>query len=365
MSNTLQGQGSALGITIDWLERSEADAGDAFVARHPAGSVYHTSAWRRVLEEAFPHMEGRFLVLRESGHGTLLAGIPLYAVRSRILGNRLVTIPFASFCDPLVRGRADFEEMLPVAERLREQVRGSHWELRVRRMAETVPVEAFSESVPFRHHWIRLEGGEAAVWPRLSRTAVRRMVTRARNDGARVVRRDDPAALRIFHELVGRSRRRLGLPPMPESFFAAILKHLGPGMSSLHLVTSGDAVVAASLSLRYGGGFVLEYSGEADGMRQSGASQLLYWEVLREACAAGCASFSLGRTSKGNSGLLAYKDHWTSEVEDLRVYTMPVAAGRESGGGGWSSNAVLRWVFRRAPDPVVRRLGSFCYRHWG
>src|SRR5438552_243855 len=102
--------------TVHWLSPEEERQWDAFVTGHPLGCVYHLSAWKGVLEEAFPHIRGRFLALRDGLTGQIRAGLPLYTVTSWLLGNRIVSVPFASACDPLISTPEEFALLLPAIQ---------------------------------------------------------------------------------------------------------------------------------------------------------------------------------------------------------------------------------------------------------
>lgn len=101
--------------TIQWLSPDEQGEWDAFVSAHPLGLVYHLSAWQRVLESAFGHIRGRVLVLRDAD-GQIRAGLPIYQVKSWLLKNRTVSVPFATMCDPLVSTREEFDLLWPAIE---------------------------------------------------------------------------------------------------------------------------------------------------------------------------------------------------------------------------------------------------------
>src|SRR5207248_7891612 len=96
-------------VVVRWLEREEDDLWDAFVVRHPHGLIYHRACWRRVLEEAFPHIRGRFLALCDGATGEMAAGMPVYTVKSWMLGNRVVSLPYATVCDPLITDGSQFK----------------------------------------------------------------------------------------------------------------------------------------------------------------------------------------------------------------------------------------------------------------
>src|SRR6476661_1370625 len=109
-------------VTARWLEPSDEPRWDAFVVRHRNGLIYHRGCWRRVLEEAFPHIRGRFLALVDRGTDEIVAGMPVYTVRSWLLGNRVVSLPFATFCDPLIDDEAQFEILWPHVQDLYRRV---------------------------------------------------------------------------------------------------------------------------------------------------------------------------------------------------------------------------------------------------
>src|SRR5262245_12400266 len=90
---------------IERLPESDFAEWDEFVQHHEWGLVGHLSGWKRAIEETFAHIRGQVLVLRSSDTGAILAGIPVYEVESRFVGNRTVSIPFATLCDPLVSSR--------------------------------------------------------------------------------------------------------------------------------------------------------------------------------------------------------------------------------------------------------------------
>ena len=74
---------------------------DQFVESHPLGLICHLSGWKQVLEESFPQMKGRYLAIL-SDDNSIRAALPVFEIRSILTGNRLVSIPFATNCDPLI-----------------------------------------------------------------------------------------------------------------------------------------------------------------------------------------------------------------------------------------------------------------------
>ena len=95
---------------IEQLSTTELPEWDAFVQRHPWGVIAHLSGWKRAVEQTFQHIRGEVVVVREGGR--IVAGIPFYDVRSFLLGNRTVSVPFATLCDPLVSSPEQLETLI-------------------------------------------------------------------------------------------------------------------------------------------------------------------------------------------------------------------------------------------------------------
>jgi hypothetical protein len=75
---------------------ASADAGtwDEFVRRHPHGTPFHLTAWKKSIEETFGYRS--FYLAVEDGAG-LRGVLPLFLVSNRIIGKALISSPFAVY----------------------------------------------------------------------------------------------------------------------------------------------------------------------------------------------------------------------------------------------------------------------------
>src|SRR5436189_3252844 len=91
---------------------AETDARwDGYVQRHPGGLIYHHSAWQQVLVSTFGYEP--YYIAAQNGSVDRFEGIlPLLLARSRLTGQRLVSLPFTSHCTPLLPEPSDLEEMV-------------------------------------------------------------------------------------------------------------------------------------------------------------------------------------------------------------------------------------------------------------
>ena len=82
-------------------DQAESKGWDVMVAEHPNGSVYHHTAFADVVSRTFRHTEPYFVSLVDDCDH-LRGGLLVSLVRSWLTGNRLVSIPWACYADPMV-----------------------------------------------------------------------------------------------------------------------------------------------------------------------------------------------------------------------------------------------------------------------
>jgi hypothetical protein len=353
-----------------WLSQAQEQEWDNFVLRHPLGSLYHTSAWKRVVEQAFPHIRGRFLVLRVGGSDQIQAGLPIYKVSSWLLGSRLVSVPFATVCDPLVATLAEWDALAPELEKERDRTRSKKLEIRAVLSPGIMPPSFGSKSL-FRHHALPLDLDFDALCLRFDKQSVRQKAEKARRAGVIVEERSNEGGMVASHSMLATTRRRLSLPPMPYRFFEAMQRNLPAEHLKIFLAYQNEKPIACHIVLIFKDQWISEYSANADGAI-SGVNQLLYLETIRQACAQSARKFSYGRTSINSDGLLAYKRRWGTIEEKLTDYVLPQDHGNETQVPQAESRqedsrlyTLCKQVIAKAPLPVCKMIGDFCYRHLG
>jgi hypothetical protein len=366
----LHSLGSGTGLNkIHWLSAEEQDEWDAFVTRHPLGLIYHLSSWQQVLESAFGHIRGRFLVLRDGG-GQIQAGLPVYTVASWLLGNRTVSVPFATMCDPLISTREQFNVLWPAIEEASEKQGIRRIEIRTRRIGTDCIPALLTASEKYKHHYLPLGEPTDTMFRSFDKTSIRQRVEKAKRAGVVVEERRDEQSLRVLHAFLVATRRRHSLPPMPFAFFQAMHRRLGPDRVALYLAMHAGEPVGGLLALKFRDLWTAEYSGIADNAIP-GIGPLLYWVAIQRAKSSGAACFSFGRTSLDNTGLLDHKRRWATIEEDLVDFTSRRGSRSEQGHGSREAGGLalyrtaVRLLVRYAPPAVHKSIGDFCYRHLG
>lgn len=354
-------------LNVQWLSPEDDTRWDTFVATHRLGLVYHLSAWRRALEDAFPHIRGNFLALTHPDTGEIQAGLPVYTVKSWLLGNRIVSIPFASFCDPLISTPEEFQLLLAQVQKFAERSKSRRIEIRSLKVPELCATSFLNPYQAYKHHYLNLEGGIDTLYATCAKTSIRQKVNRARRSGVVVEERFDNEALRICHSILVDTRRRLSLPPMPLLFFESLSRTLGPHLK-IFLASHEGTYIACHLVLLFRDLWTSEYSGNKE-CAIPGVNQLLYWETILRAYAEGAKQFSFGRTAMSNVGLLEYKRRWATVEESLIQFIGSLGQGIATTSELSPQNSAIspaaKWLIGKAPTHVYNWIGDFCYRHLG
>ena len=105
-----------------------------FLERHPRASVFHTAGWLEALRRTYGYVPIAFTTSLPDT--SLQNAIVACRVASWLTGARLVSLPFADHCEPLVSDPTDLHALLAVLEQLVHQEKLRYVELRPTSPAE-------------------------------------------------------------------------------------------------------------------------------------------------------------------------------------------------------------------------------------
>src|SRR5260221_14269859 len=81
-----------------------------FIEKHPRASIFHTLGWLQALQLTYGYEPVAYTTSAPSEH--LRNGIPFCRIRSWLTGHRIVSLPFADHCEPLVDVPEEGKEIL-------------------------------------------------------------------------------------------------------------------------------------------------------------------------------------------------------------------------------------------------------------
>jgi CelD/BcsL family acetyltransferase involved in cellulose biosynthesis len=328
---------------------------DAHVTRHPDHSVFHRSAWARVLADAYGH---RPFYLRILVGGAEVALVPLSEVRSPVTGRRGVSLPFADFAGPLW---TDPREAAAVYQALRNLARERNWKhLEIR--GGSPPAPGTGAFRTYRAHQLDLSPGICQLARRLP-ASTRRSIRKAEHSGLTLSIGNHPHDLATFYQLHSRTRRRHGLPPQPFGFFQAISRHLvEPGLGVIVLAHHAGSAVAGAVFFHSGGRAIFKFGASDKDQWDLRPNHQVMWSAIKYLADVGCQSLHFGRTATDDAGLRRFKHSWAGPGEPLNYFRYHTASHAWITGASPPTES-LPLVFSHLPLPLGRLAGRLIYPH--
>lgn len=351
---------------VEHVNPFQDDRWDDLVTQHPNGWLCHLSGWKRLLESSFPHMRGYYFALRNSS-ADILAGLPIFLVKSHFLGNRLVSIPFATISDPLIANRQELELLFNALIRTFQDQKYSHLEIRTHLANLQSSQEQFCEQRFYKQHFLDLSIGPEHLKKTFDRSCVRQKIERAHRRQLKLKLAETENDLRIFYRLYFGTRKRLALPAQPYRFFKNLWTLFAPRdqIQVLLAVKSGQ-VIAGLLLFKFKNRVSAEFAATSAEFKDDCPNHFLFWEAIQLAYQSGYDIFDFGRTSPKNTGLMNFKKRWGTQVIDLPQYFYPNTNGNKSENFENSvSYQLIRKISNKMPNFIFKQFGNFCYRHLG
>ncbi len=328
---------------------------DDFVLSHPASTVYHHSAWTQVLAETYGHTP--FYLGLRSTEGSLRGVLPFVFVNSPFTGRRVVSLPFTTYCNPLLPA-ARLDEALRYAF---ERFPGAG-SAELKRLEGSDGIDPLDVPSPFVTQVLSLTGDTDDLFRSFHDSCVRRRIRHAEKSGLTFRLAETEPELRRLYQLLAEVRRGQGLPIFPYRFFSNMRRRLMPlNLCELAVIELGGQVVAAAVILKGRSTWHLEYIASDAGANRLGPNQLLLWECIKRAHLVGAKVFDFGRTSLAHESLLEFKDRWNTVRRP--IYQRLYPAEKTSRPSRDTSRSLLRSLNRRLPSLLLKWEGQLLYPH--
>ncbi len=305
-SQSSSSSGPSRNATVRSYQDQFQSAWDEYVYRHPSGSLFHLTAWKRVIEKAFK-FESRYLFIEEEG--SIRGVLPLFMVSNFLFGRSLISTPIAVYGGVCADNERMSHQLRLAACQMAERERVQYLELR-----EQAPVTASGFRTKELYVTFDLELPHNADellrgFPRDTRY----MIRKGQKNGLQAV--VDNQQLDAFYDIYSRSFYHLGTPVFSKRLFQIVLDELGE-QCELTVVWGARKALAAVLSFRFRDWILPYFGGSLVESRPLAANNFMYYEVMRRALGAGVRHFDFGRSKLG-SGSYDFKTQWNMRVRHL------------------------------------------------
>lgn len=321
-----------------------------------APSACLTTGWRDVLVESLGHRP-RYLVARSGG--TVQGVLPLFEMRNRLFGNRLVSLPFVD-CGGVVANSADVEgALIEAAIRAAHECGAERVEIR---QQSAFQAENGGSWWLMRHKArliVALRGDSGMHWADLS-SRLRGKIRKAERSGA-VFSLGGAELLGQFYRVFCKNMRDLGTPVHALSLFENAFRRCNG--CQIMLVTLAGRPVAAAFAVRREGTIELPWICSDYDYRTAYVNEFLYWRAIEAACLAKCERLDLGRSSVG-AGTYKFKKQWNPQELPLFWYNWVAPNDNSTDLSPHNPGFALAIAcWKRLPVTVANRLGPHLARH--
>ena len=342
-------------------EVTEADraAWDGYVRQSSRGLPQHLSGWRDVLTGG--GYRTHFLMARDGEH--VVGLLPLFFIRSLLVGNTATTMPGALCAD-----RDDVAAaLLGYAAALSRDAGMPRLVLHDTRMAWP-GLETWSEHVC----WVvDVTPGVGALWERLDRN-IRRQIRMAQRNGLAVEIDRTEQGCNAFYDVYSRFAHRSGTPLFGRAFLERVIGCF-PGGFDIALVRRGKELMGAYFQMEVGAGVFGLWGATLGKYRELRPGYLAYWELIRYAAENGYRFLDMGRSPAGSTAS-SFKGQWGGVCMPVHQQALALS------GPSWLQGAtrhvgvaqrvrsdrgmqIIMRLWPHLPYPVARRLGPMLRRH--
>ena len=342
-------------MIVSELTDQDRPAWDAYVAGSPHGLPFHLSGWKDVLFKTYRY-ETPYLLARD---GDRIVGVmPLFVIRSFLVGSALTTLPGGLCADSEGAAVALIDEGRETARRLKVD------RLVLHDTRQTWPGDLDTSS----HHvaWIvDLSPGMDAVWKRANRDAHRQVRMGRNNDlTTRIDRTGDLVS--DFHHVMSRFTHQAGTPIFGQDFVESVVKAF-PGSFSILGVYKDKQPLGAYFSMHLRDTSFGIWGATQREYLPLRAGYLAYWQMLQEAVQTGCNTLDMGRSPAG-SNASHFKGQWGGVSIPIYQQVASIGTRREAeaiAGRVRTDSRFQRFtrIWARLPYPVTQFLGPRLRRH--
>ena len=326
-----------------------------FLNKFNGASVYHHPAWLNAIQKTL-NQKGFYLVsFNNSGEPDGL--LPFVEVKDILSRKKLISLPFSTFCDPLIPK----EKLFDAISFLQQQISDYRFiDLRFKENYQN-QLKNFSVTSEYYTHILTLRNTIEETFNSFHPTSTRASIRRAEKNNLNIVWDNSIEHLNIFYKLEFILRKRLSLPPIPFKFFKNVFEELSKfNMISLPVVFKDNIPIAAGFILNFKDTFYLEYTAADKNYFNLYPNHKLFFEVIKRAHNSGAKFIDFGRTSITNNSLITFKEKWAAERIPLYHHSFPKISKIKSDNNFLKKN--LLFINSHLPDFLLKLEGEIIYK---
>ena len=334
---------------LDWLT---IEQWQAFVETFERSSNFHHRQWIELIRNQY----GFTLHIPALVKGDeILAGLPIFQTRSLSGKRKLISLPFTDYLPILSKSPFHLNEL---AQKIQTHF-GSRYHSIVLKTDRPIPsAENQSHQVV---HVLRTDRPLKEIEADFA-NPIRVNLRKAKRRGLDFQIHNDRKALDIFFQLHTLTRRKLGVPVQPRSYFDRLQTEIIEiGMGNIGIVTKQNRPIAAGVLLSSNRRLIYKYAASDPDALADRPNDWLVYHCIKMAVDNGCKYFDFGISEKAQEGLRRFKKKWGAEESD--IFHNYLAGSPEVDTDPSTAVRVAGEVIKRTPTIVCKTLGRVLYKY--
>jgi CelD/BcsL family acetyltransferase involved in cellulose biosynthesis len=346
-------------VNIQILDPLADSRWDDLVAHHPSASVFHERGWLEALARTYGYEP--FVLTTTAGGRPLNDAIVLCRISSWMTGRRLVSLPFADHCEPLLNDYAEYRTFITW---LKNECDCKHQRYVELRPQQEIRIAEFGLR-PFQSYWsheLDLERSLEQLFQQLHENSFQRKIQRAEKERLTYEVGRSQELVDGFYRLMMITRKRHHLLPQPRIWFQNLIDCMGDQVE-IRLARKNGAPIAAIFTLRHGLSVVYKYGCSDARLHNLGCMPFLLWRLIEESKAAGIHKIDFGRSDLDHDGLIRFKDRLGARKKLLTYYRHTNETQKKEA-APWESQE-FREIVCRLPKVFLSQASRVLYKHLG
>ena len=314
-------------MSFNTVLASTEEKWNSLVERSASATTYHLWEWGETLSSTYNYRKYYLALMEDSD---IIGALPLIHVKSRLFGNRLISLPFCEHGGPLVDPTLDEHEKQNVVKVLlhdvEELVNAAGVEYVEIRNPPLIATEnpLFVNCVGFRRYVtfkIDLTKGTEECWRCLNRKT-RNAVRKAMKSGIDVKEVKTLQQLKTYYELYLQTQRRHGSPPHSFELFEKLYANFHAKGKMKVLLAEYEEIPIAGIIVFLHNDKMFWWSNVTDRKHRAlNPTNMLLWRLIKWGIENECKTLDMGRTRKKTS-VHHFKSRWGGQEKPLQDYVL-------------------------------------------
>ncbi len=346
---------------IGFLPNNRYNEWDEFVEKHRFGTIYHSTAWMKILKRTFNVRE---MILCEYTNDSILSGIPFLLHNNVLRGKRLLSVTSAQACNPLVNSQEQLTALINFLTSFVKKEKLKFVQLRTDEFFDFQIDGYNSINSDFFTYILDLSVPYEEIKNKYHRSCILKPLNKLDPDQFKLVRSSEEKLLRKFYTNYEMMRKEHGLLPQPFEFFKGMVENLSAEnrVDIFHLIYN-DKVISSVINLKYKNKYTYEYGATNKEFINLHPSHFLIDYSIKTAINSGYKQFDFGRTDTANAGLENFKRRWGGRKSIFKYYH--ILAEQKADQASSLDTKVYQFinsVITHTPKKIYHILGPIIYK---